>query len=76
MYYSSTLCITAAEIGKTLDCTCLVSILAIAYAMGYALGGFTTFIAILGRYNINSKQDLCSCCSVLGQDYKGIYSQF
>jgi hypothetical protein len=43
----------------------------IACAMGYALAGFTTFIAILGRYRYNlssSKQDMCSCCSVLEQD--------
>ena len=40
-----------------------------AYAMGYALAGFTTFITILGRYNLSSsKQDMCSCCSVLEQD--------
>ena len=37
--------------------------------MGYALAGFTTFITILGRYNLSSsKQDMCSCCSVLEQD--------
>ena len=37
--------------------------------MGHALAGFTTFITILGRYNLSSsKQDMCSCCSVLEQD--------
>ena len=37
--------------------------------MGYALAGFTTLITILGRYNLSSsKQDMCSCCSVLEQD--------
>ena len=40
-----------------------------AYAMGYALAGFTTFITILRRYNLDSsKQDMCSCSSVLQQD--------
>jgi hypothetical protein len=45
--------------------------IAIAYAMGYALAGFTTFVTILGRYRYNlisSKLDMCSCCSVLEQD--------
>jgi hypothetical protein len=40
----------------------------IAYAMGYALAGFTTFVTILGRYNYDS--EICSCCSVLEQDSK------
>jgi hypothetical protein len=39
----------------------------IAYVMGYALAGFTTFVTILGRYNYSSEQ-ICSCCSVLEQD--------
>jgi hypothetical protein len=39
----------------------------IAYVMGYALAGFTTFVTILGRYNFSSDQ-ICSCCSVLEQD--------
>ena len=43
--------------------------------MGYALAGFTTFVAILGRYSNqqrcdeeNGKQGIDSCCSVLEQD--------
>jgi hypothetical protein len=49
--------------------------IAIAYVMGYALAGFTTFVAILGRYGNqqecdaeNGKQRIDSCCSVLEQD--------
>ena len=37
--------------------------------MGYAVAGFTIFITILGRYNLDWKnQGMCSCCSVLEQD--------
>ena len=43
----------------------------IAYAMGYALAGFTTFAAILGRYNYyygsNNDNIDSSCSSVLEQ---------
>ena len=49
--------------------------IAIAYAMGYALAGLTTFITILGRYEYNQQNDkvpganeMDSCCSVLEQD--------
>src|SRR5215204_7769536 len=67
------LCIAAAEIGEN---TGLYLFgfnplgIAIAYAMGYSLAGFTTFITILGRYNLLSSlnQGMCSCCSVLEQD--------
>ena len=46
----------------------------IAYEMGYALAGFTTFIAILGRYNYSSHDKIDSCCSsVLEQ---GAWSDF
>jgi hypothetical protein len=68
------LCITAAEIGENTGLYLFgfnPSGMVIACAMGYALAGFTTFIVILGRYRYNlssSKQDMCSCCSVLGQD--------
>jgi hypothetical protein len=63
------LCIGAAELGEN---TGLYIFgfnplgISIAYVMGYALAGFTTFVTILGRYNFSS--DLCSCCSVLEQD--------
>lgn len=66
------LCIAAAEIGENTGLYLYgfnpIGI-AIAYAMGYALAGFTTLITILGRYNLSSaKQNMCSCCSVLEQD--------
>jgi hypothetical protein len=60
------LCITAAEIGENtgLYIFGLNPIgISIAFAMGYSFAGFTTFVAILGRYNNNEKID--SCCSVL-----------
>jgi hypothetical protein len=73
------LCIAAAEIGEN---TALYlfgfnpSSIAIAYSLGYALAGFTTFATILGRYNYGSpNQTICSCCSVLEQDSnKGLIS--
>jgi hypothetical protein len=65
------LCISAAEIGENTGLYLfgfnLVGI-PIAYAMGYALAGFTTFAAILGRYNYASNNGkIDSCCSVLEQ---------
>ncbi|HEY8140294.1 MAG TPA: hypothetical protein VIE86_04355 [Nitrososphaera sp.] len=64
------LCIAAAEIGENTGLFLfgfnLVGI-PIAYAMGYALAGFTTFATILGRYNYGSNDKIDSCCSVLEQ---------
>jgi hypothetical protein len=65
------LCIAAAEIGENtglyLFSFNLGGIL-IAYAMGYALAGFTTFATILGRSNYyGSSKKIDSCCSVLEQ---------
>lgn len=63
------LCIAAAEIGENSALYLFgfnPSGIAIAYSLGYALAGFTTFITILGRYNLSfSKQHMCSCCSDL-----------
>jgi hypothetical protein len=73
------LCITAAEIGENSGLY-LFGLnplgIAIAYAMGYALAGFTTFATILGRYNFgSSNQTMCSCCSVFEQaSQKGFVS--
>jgi hypothetical protein len=66
------LCIAAAEIGENTGLYLfgfnLVGI-PIAYAMGYALAGFTTFATILGRYNYygSSRKKIDSCCAVLEQ---------
>jgi len=64
------LCIGAAEIGENSGLYLfgfnLIGI-PIAYAMGYGLAGFTTFVAILGRYNYGSNRKIDSCCSVLEQ---------
>jgi hypothetical protein len=64
------LCIGAAELGENIGLYMFgfnpLGIL-IAYVMGYALAGFTTFLTILGRYNFSSDQ-ICSCCSVLEED--------
>lgn len=64
------LCIAAAELGENTGLYLfgfnLVGI-PIAYAMGYALAGFTTFATILGRYNYGSSRKIDSCCSVLEQ---------
>jgi hypothetical protein len=66
------LCIAAAEIGEN---TALYlfgfnpSGIAIAYGLGYALAGFTTFATIFGRYDYgSSNRTMCSCCSVLEQN--------
>jgi hypothetical protein len=64
------LCIAAAEIGENTGLYLfgfnLIGI-PIAYAMGYALAGFTTFATILGRYNYGSNDKIYGCCSVLEQ---------
>jgi hypothetical protein len=66
------LCIAAAEIGENSGLYLFGFNpfgIAIAYVMGYALAGFTTFITILGRYNYGTPgKNMCSCCSVLEQD--------
>src|SRR5215216_1905446 len=67
------LCIAAAEIGENTGLYLFgfnPSGIAIAYSLGYALAGFTTFVTILGRYNYDSPSwAMCSCCcSVLEQD--------
>jgi hypothetical protein len=65
------LCITAAEIGENTGLYILgfnhIGI-PIAYAMGYCLATFTTFVTILGRYRYASDDRIDSCCSVLEQD--------
>jgi hypothetical protein len=65
------LCITAAEIGENTGLYVLgfnhIGIL-FAYAMGYCLATFTTFVTILGRYRYSSGDRIHSCCSVLEQD--------
>lgn len=67
------LCISAAEIGENLGLHIfgfnMIGI-PIAYALGYMLAGFVTFLTILGRYDYDEKID--SCCSVLIQNaHKG-----
>jgi hypothetical protein len=65
------LCIAAAEIGENTGLYILgfnhIGI-PIAYAMGYLLATFTTFVTILGRYRYSSGDRIDSCCSVLEQD--------
>jgi hypothetical protein len=65
------LCITAAEIGENTGLYVLgfnhIGIL-FAYAMGYSLATFTTFVTILGRYKYSSGDRIHSCCSLLEQD--------
>ena len=73
------LCIAAAEIGENTGLYLFgfnpLGII-IAYVMGYSLAGFTTFVAILGRYGSRRCGDekdtamgaMDSCCSVLEQD--------
>jgi hypothetical protein len=72
------LCIAAAEIGENTGLYLFgfnASGIVIAYVMGYALAGFTTFVTILGRYGNqyhdkkgNGNHGIDSCCHVLEQD--------
>jgi hypothetical protein len=68
------LCIAAAEIGENIGLYLFglnIVGIPVAYAMGYALAGFTTFATILGRYNYGSKDKIDSCCcSALEQGAK------
>lgn len=63
------LCISAAEIGQNSAFYFFgyhLQGIIFGYIMGYAAAGFTTFMTILGRYDLrNTKID--SCCSVLEQ---------
>jgi hypothetical protein len=65
-------CITAAEIGENTGLYLFglnPLVIAIAYAMRYALAGFTTFVTILGRYGYGSpNKTMCSCSSVFEQE--------
>jgi hypothetical protein len=66
------LCIAAAEIGENTGLYILGfnhTGIPIAYAMGYCLATFTTFVTILGRYRFGlGHGTIDSCCSVLEQD--------
>ena len=71
------LCIMAAEIGENIELYTfgfnLIGI-ALAYIIGYALAGFTTFMTILGRC-AGTGLKIESCCSVLErQSNKGFLS--
>ena len=62
------LCISAAEIGQNTIFYFFgyhLQGIVLGYIAGYAAAGFTTFMSILGRYDLNTKID--SCCSVLEQ---------
>ena len=63
------LCILAAEIGENSSFAVFgyktISGIVMGYVIGYILSTFTTFATILGRYNYDSNQKACSCCSVL-----------
>ena len=69
------LCIMAAELGENIGLYTfgfnLIGI-TLAYIIGYALAGFTTFMTILGRYSFSSNTNINnmkieSCCSILEQ---------
>ena len=71
------LCIVSAELGENIGLYTfgfnLIGI-ALAYVIGYALAGFTTFMTILGRYT-GTGLKIDSCCSVLErQSNKGFLS--
>ena len=63
------LCIGAAEIGENIGLYSFgfnILGISLAYVIGYALAGFTTFMTILGRYEGNGVK-IDGCCSVLEQ---------
>lgn len=63
------LCIMAAEIGENIGLYTFgfnLTGIVLAYVIGYALAGFTTFMTILGRYT-GTGLKIDSCCSVLEQ---------
>jgi hypothetical protein len=63
------LCISAAEIGENSVFYFFgyhLQGIIIGYIMGYAAAGFTTFMTILGRYDLRAAK-IDSCCSVLEQ---------
>jgi hypothetical protein len=66
------LCILAAEIGENSSFAIFgyktISGVVMGYVIGYILSTFTTFATILGRYNYDSDQKMCSCCSVLEEN--------
>ena len=43
--------------------------IAMSYVLGYGLAGFTTFVTILGRYNLERVVD--GCCSALEDEHNG-----
>jgi hypothetical protein len=71
------LCIMAAEMGENIGLYTFgfnLTGIALAYVLGYALAGFTTFMTILGRY-AGTGLKIESCCSVLErQSNKGFLS--
>ena len=63
------LCISAAEIGENSAFYFFgyhLQGIILGYIMGYAAAGFTTFMTILGRYDLRNTK-IESCCSVLEQ---------
>ena len=65
------LCIMSAEIGENIGLYTFgfnLHGIVIAYVLGYALAGFSTFMTILGRYDFNSNNKIDGCCSFLEQN--------
>ena len=66
------LCIMSAEVGENIGLYTFgfnLHGIAIAYILGYALAGFSTFMTILGRYDFNSNNNkIDGCCSFLEQN--------
>jgi hypothetical protein len=63
------LCISAAEIGQNSALYFFgyhLRGIILGYIVGYAAAGFTTFMTILGRYDLGNTK-IYSCCSVLEQ---------
>jgi hypothetical protein len=63
------LCISAAEVGENSAFYFFgyhLQGIILGYIMGYAAAGFTTFMTILGRYDLGNAR-IDSCCSVLEQ---------
>ncbi|MBA3749688.1 MAG: hypothetical protein H0X03_02095 [Nitrosopumilus sp.] len=69
------LCIISAEIGENIGLYIFgfnIPGIAVSYALGFSLAGFSTFMAILGRYDFNNnstgKITVDGCCSFLEEN--------
>jgi hypothetical protein len=72
------LCIMSAEIGENIGLYTFgfnLHGIVIAYVLGYALAGFSTFMTILGRYDFNSNKGFLFNLLITFQNFKKGFEQ-